>query len=1106
MYKKITLNKLRSLAIVAIFAICGTTALQAQVYNNGPLSTGATNTVGAAAPAGYTWSELPTVANTTFGSSHSIDAGFSIVDNFTVTGSWSVTSMSFFGYSTGYASTTVSPFNRVFVRIYNTDPGVGSPAPIFGDLTTNRFATSTNSTIYRINRGANATDRLIWQVNANVNVTLPAGNYWVEYQLGTTTTGASNFGPPVTILNSGGAPGGNARQRTIATGALAALLDAGVGQDHPFIVNYTTSPCAGTPAPGNTVSSSSSVCTNIPYTLSLQNVTPGSGVTYQWQSSTTGTAGSYTNIAGATSSTYGTVGTVTTWYQAIVTCGAATATSTPVQVTITPCYCTAGATSTAFEKISRVEFGTINNPSTSTAGYEDFSAITTTAFSGATMPIRVTLSGAFAADVVLVWIDLNNDFDFTDPGELLYTSAAGVGPHNGSITIPASTTPGNKRMRIRMHDSSLGPNSTSCGTSTYGQVEDYTVNIQPCVPATVTTQPVNRSIACGGSTTFTVALAGSLPVAYWEYRTSATGIWQNVPNTAPYSGVNTTTLTLTDVSSTYNGYQYRAVYSGVCAGVDFSAAATLTVTPLIATVTPVSANICNGGSQLFTITTPAGAPPTFTATGPFTVPDANATGILIPVTVSGLPAGAPTGVRVTFNMQHTYVGDVSINLIAPNNAILNLVGELDNGTGSNSSDHFVNTVWASDGTTPISGALAPRTGTYAAEARTGYGPTGFTQTVNNWAGLTAGALNGTWRLAIADPWAGDIGVISSWSISFVYGAATGVFSPTTGLFTNAALTTPYTGTAVNSVYAAPTTTTNYSVVVTTTTCVSSPLSIPVTVNNPITGTSTVANKTVCVGGNTSFTATAPTGGNTIAHQWQVKIGTAAFANIANGGVYNGATTNTLTITGATAAMNGYIYRDSMSVAACNSSLISSQGTLTVNPLPVLTVSANPSSAIYPGQTTTLSVASSTTVPAGGYQWYLNGVPVAGATNNTLVVDVDDLGVYTVTAADANACGSAVTPSITITSAVSDILFIYPSPNSGQFQVRYYSAPGNNPLPRYLNIYDSKGSRVYSRVYPINAPYARMDVDLSSFNGGIYQVELSDRNGARLKVGRVLVQK
>jgi hypothetical protein len=88
-----------------------------------------------------------------------------------------------------------------------------------------------------------------------------------------------------------------------------------------------------TPSPGNTVSTANNLCIGNSITLSLQNPTVGTGVSYQWQSSTNGTT--YANILGATSSTFVTTPTASLYYQCIVTCqsGPSTATSTPVQIT-----------------------------------------------------------------------------------------------------------------------------------------------------------------------------------------------------------------------------------------------------------------------------------------------------------------------------------------------------------------------------------------------------------------------------------------------------------------------------------------------------------------------------------------------------------------------------------------------------------------------------------------------------------------------------------------------------------------------------------------------------------------------------------------------------
>ncbi|MEJ7627620.1 MAG: GEVED domain-containing protein [Ferruginibacter sp.] len=868
-------------------------------------------------------------------------------------------------------------------------------------------------------------------------------------------------------------------------------------------------PCAGTPNPGNTITSSANVCPGIPFTLTPQNATDGSGVTYQWQSGPSAT-GPFTNVgAGGTNSSYTTTLTATTFYRVIVTCGANSGTSVPVAVNLNPpsqCYCAAGATSTAFEKISNVKIGTINRTSTSTAGYENFITDTTILQRQNPTTITVTISTAFSSDQVLVWIDLNQDGDFIDAGENVYTSALGVGPHVGTITVPATASLGFTRMRVRMHDT-FGGNATPCGNSTYGQVEDYTVNITPCVPVTVTNQPVASTIMCGGNSTFTFGATGTGITYLWQYRVNATSPWINLTDGPNYSGVTTNTLTVINAPVTFNGYQYRVIYTGACSGTDFSNIVTLTVNPLLATVsTGTSISRCKGSGTAITITNvPSTTSATFNSTAAVPIPDANPTGVQSPITVSGIPAGATISeVRVTFNLPHTYVGDLDINLIAPNNGNLNLVGSLNNGTGSNSTANFTNTVISSLGTVALSGAPAPRTGTFKADALPGYGPTGSIQNVTSFAGLIS-VPNGIWKLAAADFFGGDVGTITNWSITIFYGApATGVFSPNTGLFTDATYTTPYTGQPINTVYANPQVTTAYTVTVTTPTCVSSPLTINYTVNNPIVGTSTVANKAVCVGGTTSFTATAPTSGNNIQHQWKVSTDNGVtFTNVTNTGVYTGATTSTLTITGALLTMNNYKYKDSLFVPSCSSNIVTNVATLTVNPNPVVVISANPFTQLTPGMTTTLSAAVSPNAGAT-YQWFRNGVLIPGATGSTLVVDIDGLGEYTVNVTDVNGCSGSSTSSISITAGSSDIVFIYPSPNTGQFQIRFNSAAGNTNLSRFVNIYDSKGARIYSRSYPVTVPFERLDVDLRNHGKGVYMVELADRNGARLKAGRVVV--
>jgi len=160
-----------------------------------------------------------------------------------------------------------------------------------------------------------------------------------------------------------------------------------------------------------------------------------------------------------------------------------------IEVSATACgpvdpYCEASANSLAFEKIGNVTFSDINNTSTSTAGYEDFTGVTGEIVAGVDYNLSVTLTGAFPTDQVLAWIDFDQNQVFEDPAELVLTSTIGVGPHMGTVSIPLTATPGPTRMRLRLHDTyDLGvdyynfPNPTPCDTSSYGQVEDYTVDV-----------------------------------------------------------------------------------------------------------------------------------------------------------------------------------------------------------------------------------------------------------------------------------------------------------------------------------------------------------------------------------------------------------------------------------------------------------------------------------------------------------------------------------------------------------------------------------------------------------------------------------------------------
>ncbi len=143
-------------------------------------------------------------------------------------------------------------------------------------------------------------------------------------------------------------------------------------------------------------------------------------------------------------------------------------------VVCTPFYCAAGA-SHCDEYISRVQIGAIDNPSECETGqYADYTNLSANLPMGVATPLVVTNGNPiWTADTCSVWSDWNHDYVFDDFAPEALGDHPGVGPYDFSITPPALL--GTTTMRIRIDYAN--PDPDPCGTTTYGEVEDYTVNV-----------------------------------------------------------------------------------------------------------------------------------------------------------------------------------------------------------------------------------------------------------------------------------------------------------------------------------------------------------------------------------------------------------------------------------------------------------------------------------------------------------------------------------------------------------------------------------------------------------------------------------------------------
>jgi hypothetical protein len=82
-----------------------------------------------------------------------------------------------------------------------------------------------------------------------------------------------------------------------------------------------------------------------------------------------------------------------------------------------------------------------------------------------------------------VWIDYNNDRDFEDTGEFVYSSPyASNTVFSGMVTIPANASPGYRRLRVRSRYNEVVTAGQACTTLDRGETEDYTIVIGYCIP------------------------------------------------------------------------------------------------------------------------------------------------------------------------------------------------------------------------------------------------------------------------------------------------------------------------------------------------------------------------------------------------------------------------------------------------------------------------------------------------------------------------------------------------------------------------------------------------------------------------------------------------
>lgn len=176
-------------------------------------------------------------------------------------------------------------------------------------------------------------------------------------------------------------------------------------------------------------------------------------------------------------------------------------------------YCASAAQSSADSKITRVQFGSLNQAGADgCTTYTNFLTTGTTVQAAQTLPLSVSVGtcGAPQNVVVKAFADWNLNGSFDDPGELLATSPVlnGVAQFTAPVTIPTTLTPGQFiRLRIVAQETSDPATVLACGLYAKGETQEYTLQVVQTANDVGPLALVSPQSGICGSTTGPVAVA-----------------------------------------------------------------------------------------------------------------------------------------------------------------------------------------------------------------------------------------------------------------------------------------------------------------------------------------------------------------------------------------------------------------------------------------------------------------------------------------------------------------------------------------------------------------------------------------------------------------------
>ena len=188
-------------------------------------------------------------------------------------------------------------------------------------------------------------------------------------------------------------------------------------------------------------------------------------------SSVTSTSANVTGLSAATTYSF--------YVKAKDAAGNISAASNTINVTTLPDipnYCASKGNNVNYEWIDLVQLNEINNVTSKNGGYADFTSMVANVALGSSQTIYI--SCGFASSTYTeywhVWIDWDHSGTFDSDEQMVSGSSSSSATLSATFTVPSDAVLGATRMRVTMKYNAA---ATACETFSYGEVEDYTVNV-----------------------------------------------------------------------------------------------------------------------------------------------------------------------------------------------------------------------------------------------------------------------------------------------------------------------------------------------------------------------------------------------------------------------------------------------------------------------------------------------------------------------------------------------------------------------------------------------------------------------------------------------------